>query len=60
MTTMELICELRDQAQVFEPGTLYHLLNEAADAIETLDERVSILNAEMVVLDGGKVDIVKG
>lgn len=60
MTTMELICELRDQAQVLEPGTLYHLLNEAADAIETLDERVSILNAEMVVLDGGKVDIVKG
>ena len=43
MTTMELIAELRDQAEVTEPGTLYHLLQEAADRLEELDERLGIV-----------------
>ena len=44
MTTMELIAELRDQAEVTEPGTLYHLLQMAADRLEEQDERISIVN----------------
>ena len=46
MTTTELINELRDQATVDEPGTRCHLLNEAADRIEALDERLSIVSAD--------------
>lgn len=44
MTTAELIQELRDQAEVEDPGTLYHLLQEAADRLEGLDERVCIVS----------------
>ena len=44
MTTMDLINELRDQAEVDGPGTAYHLLNEAADRLEALDERVCIMS----------------
>ena len=44
MTTNDLINELRDCAAVEGPGTLNAILNEAADRIEELDERVSIMN----------------
>lgn len=44
MTTVDLIQELRDQAEVLDPGTLYHLLQEAADRLEGLDERVCIVS----------------
>ena len=47
MPTMELINELRDWADVSGPGSLANILNEAADQIEALDERVSILTAEV-------------
>lgn len=40
MTTQEIICDLRDQAEVFGPCTIYHLLNTAADELEDLDKRV--------------------
>lgn len=44
MTTNELICELRDWADVQGPGSLADVLNEAADKIESLDERVAIMS----------------
>ena len=44
MSNYELINELRDQAEVIGPGTEYHLLMEAADVIEALDERVAIMS----------------
>ena len=43
MTNLQIIRELRAKAQVEAPGTLSHLLNEAADRIEYLDERVAIV-----------------
>lgn len=46
MTTDELIHELRDQAEVIGPGTECHLLNEAADRLELLEERVAIMSVE--------------
>lgn len=46
MTTTELITELRDQATVDGPGTSCHLLNEAADTIELLDERLDIVSED--------------
>lgn len=46
MTTMELICELRDQATVDEPGTRSNLMYEAADRLESLDERLAIVSAD--------------
>lgn len=46
MTNYELINELRDQAEVIGPGTEYHLLMEAADVIEALDEQVAIMQTE--------------
>lgn len=44
MSNEELINELRDQADVLGAGTECHVLREAADAIETLDERVAIMS----------------
>lgn len=46
MSNHELINELRDQADVLGAGTECHLLREAADAIERLDERVAIMSVE--------------
>lgn len=46
MTTNELICELRDWAKVEGPGSMAAIMSEAADCIEALDERVSIMEAE--------------
>lgn len=43
METNELINELRDWAIVQGPGSLAAVLNEAADRLEALDERVSIM-----------------
>ena len=43
MSNHDLINELRDQADVLGAGTECHLLREAADAIERLDERVAIM-----------------
>ena len=47
MTTTELICELRDQADVLSAGTLKNLIDMAADKIEELDERVDIMRADL-------------
>ena len=46
MTTVELIHELRAQAEVEEPGTLYHLLHGAADRLEELEERLDIVSVD--------------
>ena len=46
MTTNELICELRDWAEVEGPGSMAAIMSEAADCIEALDERVSIMEVE--------------
>ena len=43
MDRNDLINELRAAAEVEGPGTMCHLLNEAADEIEALDERVAIM-----------------
>lgn len=43
LSNYDLILELRDQAEVIGPGTEYNLLMEAADRIESLDERVAIM-----------------
>ena len=48
MDTNTLIAELRDWAGVQGAGTLANILNEAADRLEELDERVSILNAGLM------------
>lgn len=47
MSDNELIMELRDIAAVEGAGTLGFFLNEAADRIEALSERVDILSVEM-------------
>lgn len=46
MDTKELIMELRDWAEVQGAGTLANILNEAADRLEELDERVAIMSVE--------------
>lgn len=51
MEPYELIPELRDAAEVERPGTMCHLLSEAADQIEALDERVSIMAASFQGLE---------
>lgn len=43
MTNNELIAELRDWAGVQGAGSLAAILDEAADVIEALDERVAIM-----------------
>ena len=47
MQTSELITELRDWAEVQGPGSLGNILNEAADHIEQIDERLSILGENL-------------
>jgi hypothetical protein len=44
MDTNAIITELRDWAEVQGAGTLANILNEAADKIEELDERVAIMS----------------
>lgn len=44
MTTMELIQELRDWAEVGGAGSLYGVLNAAADRLEAMDERIAIMD----------------
>ena len=44
MDTNEIITELRDWAIVQGPGSLAEILNVAADKIEELDERVTIMS----------------
>ena len=46
MTTSELINDLRDWAEVEGPGSLAAILNEAADRLEELDERLAIQATE--------------
>jgi len=50
MTTEQLISELRDKAAVDE--SLAALLNQAADEIEYLDERVSIMESDICPPEG--------
>ena len=42
----ELICELRDQADVLGPGTECDMLRRAADVIEQQDEEIAIMATE--------------
>lgn len=52
MTTDEIIRELRAKAGVEGKSTLAGLLNQAADRLEELDERVAIM------MEGNRVEIV--
>lgn len=47
MDNAELINELRDWAVVQGAGSLANVLNEAADRIEQLDERLSIIGENL-------------
>ncbi len=47
LTNKELICELRDWAQVSGEGSLAAILSEAADRLELLDERLDIVMESM-------------
>ena len=47
MDNAELINELRDWAEVQGAGSLANVLNEAADRIEQLDERLSIIGENL-------------
>lgn len=47
MDNTELINELRDWAEVQGAGSLANVLNEAADRIEQLDERLSIIGENL-------------
>ena len=47
MTTMELIVELQDWARVEGAGTRAYMLNQAADQLEALEERVCIMRDSM-------------
>lgn len=40
METKEIICDLRDQADVFGPSTVYHLLHIAADRLEEQEKEM--------------------
>ena len=46
MSNEDLIATLIDTAEVEGPGTMGCLLNEAAETIENLEERVAIMSAE--------------
>lgn len=52
MTTNEIIQDLRDKAGVEGKTTLGNLLEQAADRLEELDERVTIM------MEGNRVEIV--
>ena len=47
MQTSELVTELRDWAEVQGAGSLANVLNEAADHLEQLDERLSIIGENL-------------
>lgn len=47
MTTDELIRALRENAKQAYPLAINQLLNEAADRLEELDERIAIMAADM-------------
>lgn len=40
METKEIIFDLRDQADVFGPSTVYHLLHIAADRLEEQEKEL--------------------
>ncbi len=44
MTTLELIQDLREWAEVDGKGSLANVLTQAADRLEALDERVAIMD----------------
>lgn len=44
MTTLELIQDLREWAEVDGKGSLAHVITQAADRLESLDERVAIMD----------------
>ena len=44
MTTLELIQDLREWAEVDGKGSLTHVFTQAADRLEALDERVAIMD----------------
>lgn len=44
MTTLELIQDLREWAEVDGKASLAHVLTQAADRLEALDERVAIMD----------------
>lgn len=43
MTTNEIVQELRKRAEMFRAEPLWALMREAANRLEELDERVSIM-----------------
>ena len=47
MQTNDLITELRDWADVQGAGSLANILDEAADRLEYLDERLSIIGENL-------------
>ena len=47
MDTVTLISELRDWAAVQGPGSLANILTEAADHIEQVEERLSIVGENL-------------
>lgn len=49
METIDLINELLDWADVQGPGSLKAILEEAAERLETLEERVAIMSVESEV-----------
>ena len=51
METSELITEMRDWAAVQGPGTLANLLQEAADRLEELDERLGIVTESLMAAE---------
>lgn len=46
MTTNEIIQELRKRAEMFPSEPLWALMREAANRLEELDERVSIMTED--------------
>lgn len=44
MTTLELIQDLREWAEVDGKASLAHVLTQAADRLEAFDERVAIMD----------------
>lgn len=55
MTTDEIIQELRDKAGVEGKTTLGNLLEQAADRLEELDERLAIILEGSNVEDGNSI-----
>ena len=47
MTTDELIRSLREQAEQYQIDPIKSLLDEAADKLEAMDERIHIMSESM-------------